>query len=145
MTNAIPSQGTQLKRGDGATPSESFTAIAEISSDITGPNFALDPVDATSHDSPDGWDEFIGGKLSGGDVSCTVQFIPTNATHSYAAGVLKDMTDKTLRNWQLVFPDSGSTTWSFAALVTKFVPKAPVNGKLTADISLRISGQPTLA
>ncbi|KKL69977.1 hypothetical protein LCGC14_2109540, partial [marine sediment metagenome] len=48
-------------------------------------------------------------------------------------------------NFQLIFPDSGTTTWSFAALVTGFEPSAPVDGPLTASVSMLISGKPAIA
>jgi len=49
------------------------------------------------------------------------------------------------RNFQLVFPDSAATTWQFAALVTGYEPKEPVGGKLSADIKLKLTGQPNFS
>ncbi len=142
VTSAEFAQGTLLKGGDGAE-TEVFTTIAEVL-DISGPGLSMEPVDATSHDS-DGWKEFIAGLKDGGDVSFDIQYIPSNATHKNASGgVLYDFDQRTLRNFQLVFPDSGSTTWTFAAFVTGFEPQAPVEDKLTASLTLKISGAPTL-
>jgi hypothetical protein len=143
MSSAISSFGTLLKIGDGAT-SESFTTIAEVT-DLGGPNLSLDTEEVTNHSSTDGWDEFIGTILRAGEVPFEVSFIPTNATHSYSAGLIKDMVNRTKRNFQLIFPNISSTTWSFAALVTKFDPKEPVKGRLSASITLKITGKPTLA
>jgi predicted secreted protein len=78
-------------------------------------------------------------------VTFTIQYDPAGATHDASTGVLKDMGDKTLRNFQLVFPDTGTTTWSFSAYVVGFTPGAPHDDKLTAECELKISGQPTLA
>lgn len=142
-TGAIPGFGTLLKVGDGGSPTETFTAIAEVT-DLSGPGFELKAIDATNHSSTGGWEEFIGGLLSGGEVSFEVNFIPTHATHGYSTGLLKDMVNRTKRNFQLVFPDTGTTTWGFAALVTNFEPKEPVDDKLSASITLKLSGQPTL-
>ena len=143
MTSAISAFGTLLKIGDGGGP-ETFTTIAEVTS-ISGPGLSLDPIEATSHDSTGGWREFIGGLLEAGEVSFDINYIPTNATHDASTGLIADMVARTVRNFQLVFPDGSSTTWSFAALVTSFEPGEPIDDKLSASVSLKITGQPTLA
>lgn len=139
----ISSFGTLLKMGDGASP-EVFTTIAEVL-DISGPSLALDTEETTSHSSTGGWEEFVATILRSGEVSFSVNYDPVGATHDASTGLISDMENRTLRNFQLVFPDTGSTTWSFAAYVTGFEPGMPVAGKLSADVSLKISGQPTLA
>ena len=143
MSNAVFAHGTLLKAGDGAA-TEVFTTVAEVT-DIGGPSLALDPVEVTNHDSTAGWREFIGGLLDGGEVTLTINYIPANATHNATNGLIADMTARTKRNFQLVFPDSGTTTWSFTALVTAFEPGEPIDAQLTADVTLKITGQPTLA
>lgn len=143
MTSAIKAFGTLLKIGDAATP-ESFTTIAEVL-DIGGPQLTLDTEEATNHSSTDGWEEVIGTILRSGQVTFDVNLLPTGATHSYSTGLLKDMVNRTLRNFRLVFPDTAVTTWAFAALVVGFEPSAPVAGILRASVTLKISGKPTLA
>lgn len=144
MSNALNSFGTLLKIGDGATPTEGFTTIAEVL-DISGPALKANTEDVTSHSSTGGWEESIPTTLAAGEVTFDVNFIPTTATQSQTSGLLRDLKNKTKRNFQLVFPDTGSTTWPFAAYVTGFEPKAPVKGKLSAAVTLMITGQPTLA
>ncbi len=141
-TGALAAYGVLLKIGDGAT-SEVFTTIAEVR-DIEGPELELEAKEVTSHDSG-GWREYIGTLLGGGEVSFELNFIPTNATHSYTAGLIKDMLDRKRRNFQLVFSDTGSTTWKFAALVTKFAPSAGVEDELMAEVTLQLTGAPVLA
>lgn len=143
MTSAVSSFGTYLKIGNGGTP-ESFTTIAEVL-DIEGPELELDTEEVTSHSSTGGWEEFVGTILRSGEVSFEVNYVPTHATHDASTGLIADMKARTLRNFQLIFPDGSSTTWSFAAYVTGMNPSAPVSGKLGAEITLKISGQPTLA
>ena len=143
MTNAISSFGTLLKIGDGGA-TETFTTIAEVQ-DISGPSFSLDTAEVTSHSSAGGWKEYIGTLVDGGEVSFDINFLPTETTHGYSAGLLKDLVNKTVRNFQLVFPDASSTTWQFAALVTKFETSEPYGDKLSASVTLKLTGQPTLA
>ena len=113
--------------------------------DISGPSLALDTEEVTSHDSTGGWEEFVGTILRSGEVSFDLNFLPANATQSYAAGLIADMVARTRRNFQLIFTNPGVTTWTFAAFVTAFEPSAPVAGALTASASLKITGQPVLA
>jgi predicted secreted protein len=140
---AIPAFGTLVKIGDGGGP-ENFTTIAELM-DIKGPKFKADTEDVTNHLSTGSWEEVVTTILRSGEVTFDVNFVPQNATHSYSSGVLRDFNNKTRRNFKLVFPDVGNTTWAFAAFITGFESEAPVKGKLKAAITLKITGQPTLA
>lgn len=142
-TLAIAAFGTLLQLGNGATPTESFTTIAEVK-DISGPALSSDTEDVTNHDSTDGWGEIIPTILRAGEVTFDVNFIPTGTTQSYSAGLIKDLKDQTKRNFQIVFPDTTTTTWGFAAYVTGFEPSAPVAGGLSASVTLSISGKPSL-
>lgn len=143
-TSAISSYGTLLKIGAGETTTdETFTAIAEVR-DISGPGFELGTAEVTAHDGS-GWREFVATLLDGGEVTFDVNFGPAEATHDYDGGLLQDMVNKTLRNFQIVFPDTATTTWTFPAYVTGFETNEPVDGALTAAITLKMSGQPTLA
>lgn len=130
--------GTQLKRGDGGSP-EAFTAIANCTN-ITPPGLSRNTYDATTHGSPDGWMEFVGGLKDGGEVSVDVNYDP--ADHD---AFVEDFDDATPRNYQIVFPDDLSTTWSFTAILTGFEPEAPHDGLLTATLTWKVSGKPTLS
>lgn len=141
-TAAIFAHGTLIKMGDGGSP-ESFTTIAEARA-ISGPNITAAVLDATTHDSA-GWMEKVAGLLNAGQVSFQVMFRPLATTHGYTAGILKKLVNKTRTNFQLVFPDGSSTTWTFLAIVTGFNSTEPHDGLMTANITLEISGAPTLA
>lgn len=144
MSEGMAAYGTLLKIGDGYTP-EVFTAIAEVNK-IGGPGLSLEPIDITHHESPNAWKEKVGGLLDGGEVSMDVNFLPTEFTQAgdSAGSLLYAMINRLVTNFQLVWPDSGATTWEFPALVTKFEPDAPADGKLGAAITLEISGEPTI-
>lgn len=142
MSEGMSAFGTLLKIGDGATP-EVFTAIAEVTS-IDGPSMELETIEITNHSSEDGWREYVGGLLDAGEISLEFNFLPTDATQGYGGGLLQDMVNRTKRNFELVFPDSGATTWGFTALVTKFETSAPHDDKLSGSATLKLSGKPTL-
>ncbi len=86
------------------------------------------------------------GLLDGGEISFEVNWLPANVTQSFTtSGLLKDMVDRTRRNFQLVVPAASSLTWTIPALVTKFEPDLPVKGKQKASLTLKVTGKPTLA
>jgi hypothetical protein len=141
MTDAFSSFGTFLKKGDGGTP-ETFATIAEVG-DIDGPDMSLATEETTHHGSVNGWDEFVGTILSGGEVSFPVNFLPSDPTQDGVTGLQADMKNRTKRNFQIVYPDPGANGFAFKALVTGCKPKAPVKGKLSADVKLKITGPVT--
>lgn len=135
---AISSNGTILKAGDGATPTEVFTAIAEVK-DVTGPSMSLETEDVSHQGSTAA--EFVGTLVDHGEVGFDLNFDPAGTTH---LSLRTDLINKTLRNFQLVFPDTPATQFDFAAYVTKFEVEAKVKGALTAKVTLKISGEVTL-
>lgn len=130
--------GTLLKRGDGAS-SEAFTTIAEVTN-ITGPGESLEVIDATHMESPSGYREYIPSLLDSGEVTFDLNFLPADSNQS---GLRTDLTGKTKRNFQLVFTDSGTTTYSFAGYVTSFEPSAQIDDKLSASCTIKVTGPVT--
>ncbi len=133
--------GTQLQRGNADGPPETFTAIAAIET-IGGPQLKTTMLDVTTLDSPSGFAEFLPTFKDGGEVPFTLELIPDSVGHQKLLG---DWENKTLRNFQLVFPSDTPITWSFAAYVSEFQAKpGGPKDSLKADCKLRISGAPTL-
>jgi predicted secreted protein len=135
-TAALKSFGTLVKR-DG-------TDIKELG-DISGPDITRGTIDSTTHDSTGGWQEWVLGKLSAGKVTFKINWLPTDATHSYGAGLLNDIVDGTLQDFDIVYTDTGTTTATFTAYVTGFKIAAPVEGMLTADVELTVTGAVSFA
>lgn len=133
---------TKLMIGNGGGP-ETFTEMAYVSN-ISGPSLALDTEDVTTHDQASAFEEVVATILRTGDVTLDLFYDPDEGTHDAATGLLDDYEKKTKRNFQIRFPSTGKVQWSFAAYVTGFNPGAPVGGALTASVSLKISGVPTL-
>lgn len=132
--------GTTLKRGGTGG-----TAVAQIES-ISGPGLELDTEDVTTHDSTGGWEEVVGTILRSGEVSLDIVYDPNAATHKNAAGgLLADLVSRTSQTWAITFPSSPAVSWTFTAFVTGFEPDAPHDGKLAASVTLKLTGQPTLA
>lgn len=145
MTSAVLAQGTLMKIGDGSSV---YTTIAEVKN-LSGPQLVVAAVDVTSHDSAAQFREYIAGLRDGGKVTFDVNWIPSGATQGFTTGLLSSGFGSTKANsaqqFQIVFPDSATTTWTFVGIVTKFAPSAGVDKELMASIEIQISGQPTLA
>ena len=142
-TQGLAAKGTLLKMGDGASP-EVFTTIAEVTGIEVG-KMSAKMLDMTNHSSEDGWAEKLPGILEAGQVSFDINFIPTATTHGLSAGLLKMLQNRTLKNYRVTFPDSPATSWTFAGYVAEFHPSAPVDGKLSAKVTIELTGKPTLA
>ncbi len=138
MTNAIAGNGVLLKMGNGATSNETFTTLAEVL-DIDGPSQAREQIEVTSHSSG-GWREYIAGLRDGGEVSFPVNMVPSDATQD----ALRDLYDSgESANFKIVYPNGYRDT--FAAIVTDWSTKSPVDGAVTDEIKLKISGEVTRA
>lgn len=135
--------GALLQKGDGGDPVEAFVNVGEVK-DISGPGFSQEIVDSTHHGSTGGWEEAVATILRSGEVTFTVNFDPVHATHDAATGLRADFVNRTLRNWKLVRSDAGATTDAFAAFVSGFEESNPVAGVREANVTLKLSGPPTL-
>lgn len=129
--------GTQLQRGDGAT-TEVFTAVANVTT-IKGPEIKRDTVDVTAHNSEDAWMEFVGSLKDAGELSVEINYDP--ALHDI---FVNDFDDAAPRNYKIVFPTTPETTWAIKALMTGFSSEAPYDDKLSAELTLKVSGKPVI-
>jgi predicted secreted protein len=139
-TSARIGYQTLFKSGNGASP-EVFATTAEVTG-ITPPAMSRDTVDATHEESPDAWREFIAGLKDGGEVSLELNFVPGG---SAAAALMAELNlDGPLAkiNRQIVFPDG--SYFAFAGILTGFEPDAPIDDKMAASATFKVSGKPTL-
>lgn len=128
--------GTQLERGDGAG-TEVFTAIANVTN-ITPPGIERETYDVTAHDSPNGWREFVGGLKDGGEVEIELNYDPREHDTLVA-----DFEDDAPRNYRIVFPGTLGQ-WAFKAIMSGFESEAPHDDKLSATVTFKVSGKPTI-
>jgi predicted secreted protein len=142
-TGAKIGYGTLLAYGDGATP-DAFTTMAEVTN-LGGPGFSADSIDATHMASPNGWREFIAGLLDGGEVSADCNYLPGDSSHGPASGALYIFKSRLTRNWRITFPTSPAVLWILPAIVTGFELDIPVDDKMGLSLTLKVAGEPTLA
>jgi predicted secreted protein len=134
-------KGTLIKKGDGASP-EVFTTVAQIGADITGPGQKSDTIDTTTHNQSTPYKAFIAGLREGGDIKFPVFFDGNDSTHT---GLITTFEAGVPVNWQLVPPFSPAIKWSFAGLLTDIGHTYKIKDATMADITIKVSGKPTLA
>lgn len=138
-TGARSGFGSLLKRGDGATP-EVYTTVAEVV-DIGEVSITQATADGTHMESAGRFMEKIPTLLEAGSVSVSLNFLPGDTTQNLLRA---DMVAGTTRNFQITVPGT-SKVLAFAAIVTKWGPSIPHDGKMTQTIELTPTGVSTFA
>jgi|SRR5262245_27453353 len=138
MSLAIHAKGTILAVGDGATPTEVFTAIAECKS-ITGPQFEGATIDVTTHSTAGNYREFKANILDPGSLDFEINFVGTNTQHK---DLLDDQAAQTERNYKLTTKDAA--VFILRCQVIRYNFSFPVDNVQTAALSLKVIGPPTL-
>ena len=142
-TSAVFGHGAKLQISDMAEEA-TFTDVAEIES-LSGPSLSADEIDVTTHDSTDGYREFVQGLKDAGELTIEGNFIPTEDTHKDSGdpSLLAAYDSGDLTDFKLVFPDADNSKWEFSAIVTGFEVDIPNEDKMTFSCTLKISGKPT--
>lgn len=117
-----------------------LTTIAQVSN-IGGPGLTADTEDVTTHDQATAFEEHVVTLLRSGEVTADIVFDPAGATHADLNDALET---RAVFDWSIVFPSSSPVTWNFDGYVTGFEPSAPVDGALTASVTIKLTGAPTL-
>lgn len=134
--SGVTSQGLVIGWGDGASP-EVFTAIGNIV-DHDGPSKENPEVDVTDLNSSA--KEYIPGLVDNGEITITVNFDPSNASHDR---LLDDLDGRISRNYQITWPVSPALNWTFNAFVKSFSQRSGVDQPLQGTVTLRINGAVT--
>jgi len=131
--SGISAHGTIIRRqNDGVG---AFVEIANLG-DITPPSVGRNSIEMTTHNND--IDQYVQGVLRRGEVTFPMNFIPTDPTHDHLTGLYKSVIDHQVDGWQLEFPDG--TDWLFSGGISNIAPTAPVDGRLSANVSIRPTG-----
>jgi len=136
--NALSGHGTTVARAPSSSPT-SFTVIAELG-DITPPGLSRNEFDATSQQED--IDSYAIGVLRRTPISFPMNFIPNDTSQDHIAGLHNSMITKARDGWKVTFPDG--TVWVGTGSITRMESSAPVDGKLTLNVSIRLSGKFTI-
>src|SRR5262245_23352406 len=140
MTFGISAQGTILAVSpDPNWPDEApqggsvtFVDIAEMG-DLTPPALTRNPIETTTHNEED--DRYIVGIRRHGEVSVNLNFVPSDPTQDHLTGLQKKWFDGSRDIYRITYPDGSS--WLFSGFVSNFEPDAPVDDRLSADVTIR--------
>ncbi|MCG7520849.1 phage tail tube protein [Ruegeria sp. Ofav3-42] len=138
MTNALLGYDTAYAIHDGQDPG-AFQDIAEVM-EITPPNEQSDDVEATHYKSPGKKREYIQGLTDPGEMTFGINWIPSDATDTIIQG-LKASGEK--RDHRITWPNG--VTWTFNGYIKGFEPTAPIDDRMTATVTVRVSGSTTIA
>ena len=142
MSNGLEAQGVVLQRGDGEE-TETFTKVAEITS-FNGPGGSASVIDMTNLES-EAKEKKIGLRDEG-QISFECNLIPSDVGQT---GLREDRASRALRNFKFLLTDdpggtgSSPTTLEFSAFVLNFSISGAVDGKISASVTLEISGPVT--
>lgn len=131
-SKAISAHGTLIKRNG--------TAIAELR-DITLPTLTRKAIETTTQNSDD--DSYVAGIRRKGELQFVMNFLPsggdaTPSTQDANTGLLAAWGTGQKDLYEVDFPDGA--LWQFSGFVSNIAPKAPVDGELSANVSIRPSG-----
>jgi hypothetical protein len=132
-TNAAIAYSSTFGIWNGA----SYTNVAEVTN-ITPPQYTRDAIEATHHASPNSYREYIPGMIDGGEVSIEINYVPSNADVIIAA-----LQSSSAGQFRITHANGVSVT--FSAVVTGYSPETPIDGKMSATATFKVSGRPTWA
>ncbi|WEK56372.1 MAG: phage tail tube protein [Candidatus Cohnella colombiensis] len=115
-------------------------AIASLKS-IGGLDLSADTADVTTLDSDGGYREFIGTFKDGGEVPISGNFEPGNPGQSDVYDAFES--GDTLP-FSIIFPAKLGASWIFKGVVTKFTTGAELDGVVTFEATIKVSGKPSL-
>lgn len=144
MTIALSGHGALVARAPSSSPT-TFTNIAEMG-DITFPGFMRNEFDATTQNR--NIDARILGVLRRGPCTIALNFLPSDASHDHLTGLLSNILTEPqpIDGFKFTFPTAaGTQVWVMSGQV-KAVDnvKTPVDGKMSADVTIVFSGPFTI-
>lgn len=139
-TNAKIGFGALFKIESLDSPNVMIT-VGEITS-IKPPSVSRDAVDATHSESPEGWREFIAGLKDGGEASVDLNFVPGGAGITM---LLRELGVDTVTACAITLPTTPAYSWTFDAILTGFEPDIPIDDKMSATATFKVTGKPVLA
>jgi HK97 gp10 family phage protein len=110
---------------------------------IKPPSAKLDQIDVTHMQSPGRRREFITGLIDSGEASFEMNFIPGSASDQRLNSLLTlPVGISRRRSCRISFPNG--VTWTFDAELTGYDPAIPFDGKMTAAVKFKVTGQPVI-
>lgn len=110
--------------------------------DATPPSISKDTYETTHHGTANGIKTFVGSLVDNGEASIDIQYDMANTGHvelrTRAATAHEEAQD-----YRFIWGDTGATIDEFAAVCTGFAPQSPIDNKVLATVSFKLSGAVT--
>jgi predicted secreted protein len=116
--------------------SSAWVQIANVISEMGGPEKSRDAIEVTTFDSEDNYKEFIAGMKECGDFTLKMHFDRANYDLIDAA-----FESDTSGNYKIVFPDVETTTVEFEAICTKLGIALDMGNVIENDVTFKITGK----
>lgn len=143
MTTARIGFGVMLQRDAGGSPS-SYSDVGEVI-DPGSLTSSRDTVDATHTGSTNRFRQFIGGLRDGGELSFTIAMVPEGSAY---AAMWTDLKNNSAVGYRWAIPNAAGTAnyfWYFNGFVTSIGSAAPLEDRMTAAVTIKITGEPVLS
>lgn len=128
---------TDARIGYGSKYIIDGTEVGEVI-EITPGEATTERVQATHMQSPGRRHEYIPGMIDSGEASFQINWIPGNATDTLLRGLLAS---GAIEEHTIVFPNGVTVT--FDAAVTGFSKVLPIEDRMTATVTVAVSGDET--
>lgn len=124
--------GTTYEIEDSPAGTGTFTALAEVFS-VTFPAGEADEIDVTSYDSTTR--EFIQGLKDYGSAELSLNWVPggTTSTRLYELLASGEVVEHKITVNEMAY--------TFSGFVKTIAPEIPVDDRLTASVTVRVSGE----
>lgn len=132
-TGALIGYDSLFEIHDGGSPG-SFQEVAEMF-DLTPPSDTFDIIEASHMRSPNKVKEFINGMSDPGECSFTMNFIPDGPGDAIMQAWRADRGAR--RTCRITWPNG--VTWTFSGLLQTYVPAAPTNDRMTAQVTIKVT------
>lgn len=114
-----------------------YVDVADVT-EIGVLDVSAETIETTAHDSAGGWRTYIGGLKDGGELKMSVNYDP--AKH----GTIFSAVGKDGVTHELTLTDAGAAVVTFKGIITGFSVGAPMDDKLTAEVTIKVSGAPVI-
>lgn len=125
--------------GHGTTLTGATSGLIGNIMSVAVDGMTRDPIDISTMDSVNKWREFIAGMLDAGEITLDINY------DGSAAGIVNALNaalaSGALETWTVVFPDTSS--FASSGLVTSLGINSPFDDKMTAPVTIKLSGEPT--
>lgn len=135
-SSAIETQGMAIKVSSGS-PSV-FTTISDVT-DFSGPSGTANIIDVSDLQSTSR--EKKQGLTDNGQFSFNIHYIPNDTQHEL---LRSSQASRTRLEFQMVFTDSPTSTWTFYGYVTGFNVSGAVDDVVKSAVTVEIDGDITV-